>query len=105
MVSLRDVPPARSERATLFSGRIVKALGRTGATATARWDTTGAILAGRDLPAGILCQLPGGYALLLSQAELRGPQPAAAWPQGTSGGAGRGRQARRVAETRPGSQH
>ncbi|MEV7729382.1 DUF2267 domain-containing protein [Streptomyces sp. NPDC087917] len=57
---------------------------RTGATpATARWDT-GAVLAvvtrlaGPDLLARILRQLPGGYALLFGQAELRRPQPAAA---------------------------
>lgn len=56
---------------------------RTGATpATARWDT-GAVLAavmrlaGPDLVAKILRQLPGGYALLFGQAELRQPQPAA----------------------------
>ncbi|MFJ9342986.1 DUF2267 domain-containing protein [Streptomyces sp. NPDC101733] len=57
---------------------------RTGGTpATARWDT-GAVLAvvtrlaGPDLLARILRQLPGGYALLFGQAELRRPQPAAA---------------------------
>ncbi|MFF8269617.1 DUF2267 domain-containing protein [Streptomyces sp. NPDC016562] len=56
---------------------------RTGATpATARWDT-GAVLAivsrlaGPDLLARILRRLPGGYALLFGQAELRQPQPAA----------------------------
>ncbi|MFB6612652.1 DUF2267 domain-containing protein [Streptomyces sp. NPDC085524] len=56
---------------------------RTGATpATARWDT-GAVLAvvtrlaGPDLIARILTQLPDGYALLFGQAELRRPQPAA----------------------------
>ncbi|WP_405785940.1 DUF2267 domain-containing protein [Streptomyces sp. NBC_01367] len=56
---------------------------RTGATpATVRWDT-GAVLAvvtrlaGPDLLARILRQLPGGYALLFGQAELRQPQPAA----------------------------
>lgn len=55
---------------------------RTGATpATARWDT-GAVLAavsrlaGPDLLAGILHQLPEGYALLFGQPELRRPQPA-----------------------------
>lgn len=54
---------------------------RTGATpATARWDT-GAVLAvvarlaGPDLLTRILQQLPGGYALLFGQAELRRPQP------------------------------
>ncbi|MCY0929022.1 DUF2267 domain-containing protein [Streptomyces sp. H27-H1] len=57
---------------------------RTGATpATARWDI-GAVLAvvthlaGPDLLARILRQLPGGYALLFGQAELRQSQPAAA---------------------------
>ncbi|WP_406477059.1 DUF2267 domain-containing protein [Streptomyces platensis] len=57
---------------------------RTGATpATARWDT-GAVLAavtrlaGPDLLARILHQLPDGYALLFGQAELRRPEPAAA---------------------------
>nr|WSW48804.1 DUF2267 domain-containing protein [Streptomyces sp. NBC_01001] len=56
---------------------------RTGATpATARWDT-GAVLAvatrlaGPDLLARILRRLPGGYALLFGQVELRQPQPAA----------------------------
>lgn len=56
---------------------------RTGGTpATARWDT-GAVLAvvtrlaGPDLLARILRRLPGGYALLFGQAELRRPQPAA----------------------------
>jgi hypothetical protein len=55
---------------------------RTGATpATTRWDT-GAVLAvvthlaGPDLLARILRQLPSGYALLFGQAELRQPQPA-----------------------------
>ncbi|OKK14756.1 hypothetical protein AMK16_29885 [Streptomyces sp. CB00455] len=50
---------------------------RTGATpATARWDT-GAVLAvvsalaGPDLLARILQRLPGGYALLFGQAQLR----------------------------------
>ncbi|MFE9796808.1 DUF2267 domain-containing protein [Streptomyces goshikiensis] len=57
---------------------------RTGATpATARWDT-GAVLtvvarlAGPDLLARVLRRLPGGYALLFGQAELRRPEPAAA---------------------------
>ncbi|MFB7260594.1 DUF2267 domain-containing protein [Streptomyces nojiriensis] len=57
---------------------------RTGATpATVRWDT-GAVLAvvtrlaGPDLLARILRRLPGGYALLFGQAELRQPEPAAA---------------------------
>ncbi|MEU8894132.1 DUF2267 domain-containing protein [Streptomyces sp. NPDC048442] len=56
---------------------------RTGATpATVRWDT-GAVLTvvarltGPGLLARILHQLPGGYALLFGQAELRRPQPAA----------------------------
>ncbi|MEJ8645652.1 DUF2267 domain-containing protein [Streptomyces sp. MS1.HAVA.3] len=56
---------------------------RTGGTpATARWDT-GAVLAvvtrlaGPDLLARILDRLPGGYALLFGQAELRQPQAAA----------------------------
>ncbi|MEV8535532.1 DUF2267 domain-containing protein [Streptomyces sp. NPDC051211] len=56
---------------------------RTGATpATARWET-GAVLAavsrlaGPDLLARILHQLPAGYALLFGRAELRQPQPAA----------------------------
>lgn len=56
---------------------------RTGGTpATARWDT-GAVLAvvarlaGPNLLARILRRLPGGYALLFGQAELRQPQPAA----------------------------
>ncbi len=50
--------------------------------AIARWDT-GAVLAvvtrlaGPDLLARILRQLPGGYALLFGQAELHQPQPAA----------------------------
>ncbi|MBB4982209.1 MULTISPECIES: DUF2267 domain-containing protein [Streptomyces] len=50
--------------------------------AIARWDT-GAVLtvvarlAGPDLLARILQQLPAGYALLFGQAELRQPQPAA----------------------------
>ncbi|MGW3328539.1 DUF2267 domain-containing protein [Streptomyces virginiae] len=55
---------------------------RAGTTpAVARWDT-GAVLAvvarlaGPDLLARILRQLPGGYALLFGQAELRQPQPA-----------------------------
>ncbi|MEU9253705.1 DUF2267 domain-containing protein [Streptomyces sp. NPDC048270] len=55
---------------------------RTGATpAIARWDT-GAVLAvvarlaGPDLLARILHRLPGGYALLFGQAELRQPLPA-----------------------------
>ncbi|MCX4779883.1 DUF2267 domain-containing protein [Streptomyces sp. NBC_01264] len=53
---------------------------RTGATpATARWDTGAvlavvACLAGPDLLARILRRLPGGYALLFGQAELRQPQ-------------------------------
>ncbi|MCX5009488.1 DUF2267 domain-containing protein [Streptomyces sp. NBC_00555] len=53
-----------------------------GTPATARWDT-GAVLAvvtrlaGPDLLARILRQLPDGYALLFGQAELRRPQPAA----------------------------
>ncbi|MFE1876775.1 DUF2267 domain-containing protein [Streptomyces sp. NPDC059496] len=53
---------------------------RAGTTpAVARWDT-GAVLAvvarlaGPDLLARILRQLPGGYALLFGQAELRQPQ-------------------------------
>ncbi|MFD9419757.1 DUF2267 domain-containing protein [Streptomyces goshikiensis] len=57
---------------------------RTGATpAVARWDT-GAVfagvarLAGPDLLTRILRRLPGGYALLFGQAELRRPEPAAA---------------------------
>ena len=57
---------------------------RTGAApATVRWDT-GAVLAtvtrlaGPDLLARILHQLPDGYALLFGQAELRRPEPAAA---------------------------
>ncbi|MEU9148608.1 DUF2267 domain-containing protein [Streptomyces sp. NPDC048349] len=57
---------------------------RTGGTpATTRWDT-GAVLAavaslaGPDLLARILQQLPDGYALLFGQAQLRRPQPAAA---------------------------
>ncbi|MEU2156050.1 DUF2267 domain-containing protein [Streptomyces sp. NPDC019396] len=57
---------------------------RTSATpATARWDT-GAVfaavtrLAGPDLLARILHQLPDGYALLFGKAELRRPEPAAA---------------------------
>ncbi|WP_030722116.1 DUF2267 domain-containing protein [Streptomyces sp. NRRL S-237] len=57
---------------------------RTGATpAIARWDT-GAVLAivarlaGPDLLARILHRLPGGYALLFGQAELRRQEPAAA---------------------------
>ncbi|MFJ9765612.1 DUF2267 domain-containing protein [Streptomyces erythrochromogenes] len=52
---------------------------RTGSSpAVARWDT-GAVLAvvtrlaGPDLLARILRQLPGGYALLFGQAELRQP--------------------------------
>ncbi|MER7983619.1 DUF2267 domain-containing protein [Streptomyces sp. NPDC095817] len=56
----------------------------TGTTpATARWDT-GAVLAtvgrlaGPDLLARILHQLPEGYALLFGQAELRRREPAAA---------------------------
>ncbi|MDD9380412.1 DUF2267 domain-containing protein [Streptomyces sp. ZAF1911] len=56
---------------------------RTGTSpAIARWDT-GAVLAvvsrlaGPDLLARILHQLPGGYALLFGQAELRQHQPAA----------------------------
>ncbi|QES47262.1 DUF2267 domain-containing protein [Streptomyces venezuelae] len=50
--------------------------------AIARWDT-GAVLAvvtrlaGPDLLARILHQLPTGYALLFGRAELRRPQPAA----------------------------
>ncbi|MER6487210.1 DUF2267 domain-containing protein [Streptomyces virginiae] len=57
---------------------------RTGTSpAVARWDT-GAVLAvvtrlaGPDLLARILRRLPGGYALLFGQAELRRPEPAAA---------------------------
>ncbi|MCP3755308.1 DUF2267 domain-containing protein [Streptomyces sp. TBY4] len=56
---------------------------RTGATpATARWDT-GAVLAvvtrlaGPDLLARILRRLPGGYAILFGQAELRQARTAA----------------------------
>ncbi|MFJ9942995.1 DUF2267 domain-containing protein [Streptomyces erythrochromogenes] len=56
---------------------------RTNTTpAVARWDT-GAVLAvvarlaGADLLARGLRQLPGGYALLFDQAELRQHQPAA----------------------------
>ncbi|MCX5588820.1 DUF2267 domain-containing protein [Streptomyces erythrochromogenes] len=56
---------------------------RTGTSpAIARWDT-GAVLAvvarlaGPDLLARILRQLPGGYALLFGQAELRQPEHAA----------------------------
>ncbi|MFI6007158.1 DUF2267 domain-containing protein [Streptomyces sp. NPDC051366] len=55
---------------------------RTGATpATARWDT-GAVLAtvtrltGPELLARILHRLPGGYAPLFGQVQLRQPQPA-----------------------------
>ncbi|WP_423834540.1 hypothetical protein [Streptomyces manipurensis] len=55
---------------------------RTGTSpAIARWDT-GAVLAvvsrlaGSDLLARILHQLPEGYALLFGQAELRQPQTA-----------------------------
>ncbi|MFC9817019.1 DUF2267 domain-containing protein [Streptomyces virginiae] len=55
---------------------------RTGTTpAVARWDT-GAVLAvtarlaGPDLLARILRQLPSGYALLFGQAELRQTEPA-----------------------------
>ncbi|MFE2554080.1 DUF2267 domain-containing protein [Streptomyces sp. NPDC059355] len=57
---------------------------RTGVSpAVARWDT-GAVLAvvtrlaGPDLLARILRQLPDGYALLFGQAQLRRPEPAAA---------------------------
>ncbi|MFG2339515.1 DUF2267 domain-containing protein [Streptomyces yangpuensis] len=57
---------------------------RTSTTpAVARRDT-GAVLAvitrlaGPDLLARILRQLPGGYALLFGQAELRRPEPAVA---------------------------
>ncbi|MFI8264587.1 MULTISPECIES: DUF2267 domain-containing protein [unclassified Streptomyces] len=57
---------------------------RTGMSpAVARWDT-GAVLAvvtrlaGPDLLARILRRLPGGYALLFGQAELRQTEPAAA---------------------------
>ncbi|MEU6212097.1 DUF2267 domain-containing protein [Streptomyces sp. NPDC047023] len=57
---------------------------RTSTTpAVARWDT-GAVLsvvarlAGPDLLARILRRLPGGYALLFGQAELRRPEPSAA---------------------------
>ncbi|MET3987908.1 DUF2267 domain-containing protein [Streptomyces sp. PvR034] len=57
---------------------------RTGATpATARWDT-GAVLAavnrlaGPELLARILQNLPDGYALLFGEAELRRPQSVAA---------------------------
>ncbi|MFE2877357.1 DUF2267 domain-containing protein [Streptomyces roseus] len=57
---------------------------RTGVSpAVARWDT-GAVLAvvtrlaGPDLLARILRRLPGGYALLFGQAQLRRPEPAAA---------------------------
>ncbi|WP_329390105.1 DUF2267 domain-containing protein [Streptomyces sp. NBC_01351] len=57
---------------------------RTGDTpATARWNV-GAVLAvvarlaGPDLLARILRRLPGGYALLFGQAELRQPQSTAA---------------------------
>ncbi|MFE5678816.1 DUF2267 domain-containing protein [Streptomyces erythrochromogenes] len=56
---------------------------RTSTTpAVARWDI-GAVLAvtarlaGPDLLARILRRLPGGYALLFGQAELRRPEPAA----------------------------
>ncbi|MFD9005929.1 DUF2267 domain-containing protein [Streptomyces sp. NPDC059582] len=73
-----------SETERLTGWGFVKDLAaRTGATpATTRWDT-GAVLAvvtrlaGPDLLARILRQLPGGYALLFGQAELRRPQPAA----------------------------
>ncbi|MEU9109042.1 DUF2267 domain-containing protein [Streptomyces xanthophaeus] len=73
------------ERERLTGWGFVKDLAaRTGATpAVARWDT-GAVLAivarlaGPDLLARILRQLPCGYALLFGQAELRQPQPAAA---------------------------
>lgn len=57
---------------------------RTGGTpATARWDT-GAVLApvaqlaGPDLLARVLQQLPDGYALLFGQPQLRLSEPAAA---------------------------
>ncbi|WP_406187284.1 DUF2267 domain-containing protein [Streptomyces sp. NBC_01006] len=57
---------------------------RTGVSpAVARWDT-GAVLAvvtrlaGPDLLARILRRLPGGFALLFGQAELRQTEPAAA---------------------------
>ncbi|MFJ8565478.1 DUF2267 domain-containing protein [Streptomyces sp. NPDC093514] len=57
---------------------------RTGTTpAVARW-ATGAVLAvvarlaGPDLLARLLRRLPGGYALLFGQAELRRPEPATA---------------------------
>ncbi|MCX5205584.1 DUF2267 domain-containing protein [Streptomyces sp. NBC_00237] len=50
--------------------------------AVARWNagailTVIARLAGPDLLARVLRQLPAGYALLFGQAELRQPQPAA----------------------------
>ncbi|MFK0236293.1 DUF2267 domain-containing protein [Streptomyces vinaceus] len=55
---------------------------RSGTTpAIARWDTGTVLsvvarLAGPDLLARILRRLPGGYALLFGQAELRQPRPA-----------------------------
>ncbi|MFD7094089.1 hypothetical protein [Streptomyces xanthophaeus] len=52
---------------------------REPAPAVARWP--GAVLArlaGPDLLARILHKLPGGYALLFGETELRQPQPAAA---------------------------
>ncbi|MFB8393113.1 DUF2267 domain-containing protein [Streptomyces yangpuensis] len=64
-------------------GFVKEMAARAGTTpAVARWDT-GAVLAvvsrlaGPDLLGRILRGLPGGYALLFGQAELRQPQPAA----------------------------
>ncbi|OKI46091.1 hypothetical protein AMK15_35865 [Streptomyces sp. MJM1172] len=57
---------------------------RTGVSpAVARWDTDAVLavatrLAGPDLLARILRQLPDDYALLFGQAQLRRPEPAAA---------------------------
>ncbi|MFE9846970.1 DUF2267 domain-containing protein [Streptomyces goshikiensis] len=57
---------------------------RTGVSpAVARWDTRAVLavvtrLAGSELIARILGQLPDDYALLFGQAQLRRPEPAAA---------------------------
>lgn len=80
-LALTASPPA-TEQLTGW-GFIKDLAARTGTTpATTRWDTGAvlapvAALAGPDLLARILQQLPDDYALLFGQARLRLPQPAA----------------------------
>ncbi|MGW5852292.1 DUF2267 domain-containing protein [Streptomyces sp. NPDC055254] len=81
-LALTASPPATTTEQLTGWGFVKDLAARTGATpATTRWDTGAvlapvAALAGPDLLARILQQLPGDYALLFGQAQLR-LQPAA----------------------------